>query len=263
VIAAAVAAAPAPLAAAKAPNNIATGFVVGDGSWLVTAAHVVASKPCIAIADGAIENGRDAPAPLHWEAAQLLAVNPRLDVAVLRIAAKRPPLVLADWLSVPIGLEALVVGYPQPSFLGRSIKITRGLYAGIPEIGRPFSLFQLSATIELGNSGGPVLSPDGLVIGLVRARAEPGAFGKAIENTPQIVNFALNSMAIRDFLVGAGISLGQAPVNAEATTRPFETLRRAQRSVLLIAAGDWRGEANPMIAGQRLGDSLPGSCVAG
>lgn len=253
---------PSPVVA-KEPSNIATGFVVADGHWLVTSRHVIQGKPCVAVADGAVESDGAGGQQLHWEAAQVLTSNARLDVAVLRLATKRPPLTLALWPSVPVGIEAAVVGYPQPSFLGRTAKITQGLYSGVAEVGRQFSLFQLSATIELGNSGGPVLSPDGLVIGLVRARAEPAAFGKDSVNTPQIVNFAVNSGALFDFLAGAGVTAHQAPVDLGVPKRPFEIFRRAQPSVLLITAGDWRGEDRPTIAGQKLTEPLLGACGHG
>lgn len=248
---------------AKDPNTIATGFAVADGSWIVTARHVVQGKPCIAIGFAAADAGSGAPLPTRWEAAQFLAANERLDVAVLHIESKRPPLSLALWSSVPVGLEALVVGYPQPRFLGTTVKVTEGLYSGVPEPFRSLSLFQLSAAVQLGNSGGPVLSPDGLVIGMVRARAEPGAFGKEPADVPQIVNFALNSSALFDFLISTGVNPAQMPVALGTAIRPFETLRRAQQSVLIVAAGDWRGDDHPTIAGQKVKDSLAKGCARG
>lgn len=247
-------------AVAKDPNNIATGFVVADGSWLVTSRHVVQGKPCIAVADGALETSTDGLSTLNWEAAKVLAVSARIDVAVLQIKTKRQPLSLALWSSVPVGLEALVVGFPEPGILGPAAKITDGLFSGIPEVGRAYSLFQLSAPIQFGNSGGPVLSPDGLVIGLVRARADPDAFGKNLAEAPQVVNFAVNSGALNDFLVSVGVNPRQAPIGAGPADRPFETFRRARPSVLMVAAGDWRGEEHPIIAGQKLKATLEGAC---
>ena len=248
---------------AKEPHNIATGFAVADGSWIVTSRHVIQGKSCVAVADGAILTDQPESPPLHWEAAQVIATNPRLDIAILHVQAKRPPLSLALWSSVPIGLEALVIGFPQPSFLGRTAKVTEGLISGIPERGRNFSLFQHSATIQPGNSGGPVLSLDGLVIGLVRARTDPGAFGKDPSAAPQIVNFAVNSGALYDFLVSAGVNPRQQPVSPDAALRPFEVFRRSQSSVLLVAAGDWRGDEHPTIAGQKLKEAFAGACDNG
>ena len=245
---------------AKDPNNIATGFAVADGSLIVTSRHVIQGKPCVAVADGAPQTDQPGPPTLHWEAARVLASSTRFDVAVLQVRTKRPPLSLALWSSVPIGLEALVVGFPQPSVLGHTAKVTEGLVSGIPEGGRNLSLFQLSATIQLGNSGGPVLSLDGLVVGLVRARTEPGAFGKDPSAAPQIVNFAVNSGALYDFLVSAGVNPRQQPVIPNAALRPFEVFRRSQPSVLLVAAGDWRGDEHPTIAGQKLKEALADAC---
>ncbi len=247
----------------KEPANIATGFAVADGTWILTSQHVIQGKPCIAVADGALPTDQPGQQNLRWEAARVLASDARLDIAVLQVQTKRPPLSLALWSSVPIGLEAIVVGYPQPGFLGRIAKITQGLYSGIPELGRGLSLFQLSATIQLGNSGGPVLSPDGLVIGLVRARAEPGAFGKNPGDYPQIVNFAVHSGALNDFLVRSGVNPRQQPVDTGTTPRPFETFRRVRPSVLLVAAGDWRGNGRPTIGGQKLTEDLVDACRVG
>jgi S1-C subfamily serine protease len=249
---------------AAEPNRIGTGFAVADGTWIVTANHIIAGKPCIVVGDGAsarVGAGSSGQAPpIRWEAARLVAANAQQDLALLRVATARPPLSIARWDHVPTGIETYVLGYPQPAELGLSLKIARGLLNGVADRGKGLALFILDAPIQLGNSGGPVLSPDGLVVGMVRARIEPGAFGKGPDNAPQLVNFAVNASAVVKFLEDAALAPRVVSPDLAATQQPYAIYREAARSVVMVAAGAWKGQQHPVIAGQRQETPLVEAC---
>lgn len=141
-----------------------SAFVIGPGA-LLTNAHVVAGEASTSV----VVQGRA-------YAATVVYFNPTYDLAVLRSAAPLGAVLTLDPSTVPGGTKAAVVGYPedgpltvdpaavatQLSAQGRNIynegTVTRQVY-------------QISANVEPGNSGGPLVDPDGQVIGVVFSRS--------------------------------------------------------------------------------------------
>lgn len=131
---------------------IGSGFFVSTDGLIVTNAHVIeeAAKVWITV-------------PAHGETryeAEVLGVCFDADLAVLR--SKSAPvsviLELGNSNDVQYGQEVLTLGYP----LGmESLKLTEGIISG-----RQDSLFQTDAPLNPGNSGGPLISEDGKVIGI-------------------------------------------------------------------------------------------------
>ncbi|KUR76598.1 serine protease [Novosphingobium sp. Fuku2-ISO-50] len=204
-----------------------TGFVVGDGHYILTALHVVADGGPIRV---------NAPDHRGWDAAELVASSQRLDVALLKTTTVRPALQLGKWGDVPPGLDVYVMGYPQPRQLGFAPKITAGLFNGDRDVVGSFELFQISAEIQRGNSGSPVLSPDGLVIGLVRARVDEKESLSKIGESFQNVNFALNSDLIAKFLHENKIDFVLREIDTNKYARPMTIYRMAVDSVVVIRA---------------------------
>ncbi len=141
-----------------------SGFVAGSG-LVVTNAHVVAGVRRPYILDTA---GR--------HQATVVVFNPDLDVAVLRASGLAGRPLRLETTEATRGTKAAVLGFPgggafrsDPAAVlmttfatGRNIyndgRITRRIY-------------ELQSRIEPGNSGGPVVAPDGRVLGVVFARA--------------------------------------------------------------------------------------------
>lgn len=207
------------------PSNIGTGFVVSNQGHILTSYHVIRDKTQILV--GPVGQNR-------WHPAQLVHVDERKDLALLRTALTRPPLVLADWSSVPIGLEAVVIGYPQPGLLGLSKKITQGLVNGDRSDSGDEGYFQFSAEIQKGNSGGPVLAPDGTVLGVVQTKLNALVVAERTRDLPQNVNHALKAGSVRQFLTGAGLAISTRPVNPQVSYRPFELYRQYEQSIVAV-----------------------------
>jgi S1-C subfamily serine protease len=157
--------------------NQGSGFVAGDG-LVVTNAHVVA--------------GQAAP-EVEYEgeshAASAVAFDPRLDIAVLRVAAMPgPALDLADDVA-PRGIGGAVVGYPRGGDLrGTTAAVRRSITAtsrdiyGHGEVRR--RLYELQTSVVPGNSGGPFVLRDGEVAGVVvSASTADRGLGYAIAST--------------------------------------------------------------------------------
>jgi S1-C subfamily serine protease len=103
--------------------------------------------------------------------ATVTAADPRLDIAVLRVAAKDLP--VAELYNGPLKVGQLVVAIGNPyglswtvtagvvSALGRELPVSRGLALR--------DLIQTDVPINPGNSGGPLVDAQGRVVGITTA----------------------------------------------------------------------------------------------
>jgi S1-C subfamily serine protease len=141
-----------------------SGFVVGDG-LVVTNAHVVAGVHFPFIHDS---NGTHRATAIWFD--------PDLDLAVLRARnLAGQPLDFTD-VGVPTGGRAAALGYPGGGpfsaeaavVLDQFVATGRNIY-GQGETER--DVYELDAHIIPGNSGGPVITSDGQVIGVVFAES--------------------------------------------------------------------------------------------
>ncbi|MBU3695013.1 MAG: trypsin-like peptidase domain-containing protein [Rhodocyclaceae bacterium] len=224
---------PAQGADTPAPRELqqGTGFVVSREGHVVTAFHVIKGKSEVMV--GPMPNGR-------WKKAAVLRTDETLDLALLRIDLQVDPLPVSDWADVPMGLEALVVGYPLPKVQGLSRKVTQGIVNGDRKTGGVLGDFQLSAEVQKGNSGGPVLAPDGTVIGVVRAKLNALSVAEKTRDLPQNVNYALKSTPLIGFLKDAGVTFEQRVPDLATVYRPYQTFRRVEKAVFAVVARDPR-----------------------
>ena len=95
--------------------------------------------------------------------------------------------------SEELGQDILVMGYPLAGLLSQSVKVTNGVISALSGVGDDKRMMQISAAVQAGNSGGPVLDGQGRVIGVVSSKLRK-VFGG--EN----VNFAVRGAALRSFL---------------------------------------------------------------
>lgn len=133
-----------------------SGFIIDKKGYIITNAHVVgdANKITVHLADR-----RELPA-------ELVGMDEKTDVAVLKIDADKLPIVkIADIKNLKVGQWVMAVGSP----FGLDYTATQGI---ISSLGRnlpndnftPF--IQTDAAVNPGNSGGPLFNTDGEVIGI-------------------------------------------------------------------------------------------------
>lgn len=138
-----------------------SGFVFAPGR-VMTNAHVVAgvSEPTVDL------DGRRLDA-------RVVVFNPELDVAVLLVKdLGRQPLPFDR--TGASGESAVILGYPQNGpFDARAARIRSEINMQSPDIydqGQHLrKVFSLRGLVRSGNSGGPLVSPDGKVLGVIFA----------------------------------------------------------------------------------------------
>src|SRR5712692_943632 len=133
-------------------STLGSGFFV-RGDLIVTNSHVVkgASKITVKLVGSAAEYD-----------AEVVAYNAAKDVAILKVdRVLARPLSIGDVNDVSVGDEVYVIGNPE----GLEATMSQGIVSGIRQI-EGNRLFQITAAVSHGSSGGPVLSKSGEVIGV-------------------------------------------------------------------------------------------------
>ncbi len=157
-----------------------TCFAVSPDGLLMTSLHVVdgASKISVVFPDG--RRGE----------ATLLRRSKDNDLAVLRANIATPVwLPLAAGSEIIVGMQAFTVGFPSPRMLGSEVKFTEGNISSLSGYDEEPTLMQVSIPIQPGNSGGPVLSYSGQVLGVIEASVDADSNGTPM----QLTNFARNA----------------------------------------------------------------------
>ena len=200
-----------------------TAFSVTKNGFLLTSAHIVNEKDKIEV----FIPDKNLSIP-----ARLIALDRTADLALLKINNATNPLPIIDWTNVSSGLDIVALGFPNPQVLGESLKITSGIINSIGSNKLTPFLFQFSAQIYPGNSGGPVLSVAGDVVGVVHGYL---TFTRSHQPS-QNVNFAINSSRIIDFLKKEKIDYVTG-VSAN-TLRPQEIFSKYEKSIYLVKASN-------------------------
>lgn len=144
-----------------------TGFAIADG-YIATNYHVTNGAKTIKIrgVNGDLE---------EYYRGYLVASDRNHDLAIIKIVDKRfdgfddIPYCLGK--SVPeVGNDIFVLGYPMTETMGNEIKLTNGIISAASGYKGDQSMYQISAAVQPGSSGGPLFDNDGNVIGIVCAK---------------------------------------------------------------------------------------------
>jgi serine protease Do len=133
---------------------LGSAFLWGDGTVAVTNAHVVGEAEEVRLID---RHGME-------EVALVIGRDAVRDVAVISVAEGRSGLVLAK--EVPgLGAEVFALGAP----LGVEFTLTEGRISATArqvDIAVPLRLLQHDAAVNPGSSGGPLVDPEGRLLGM-------------------------------------------------------------------------------------------------
>jgi serine protease Do len=144
-------------------GSLGSGFVIRPDGLIVTNRHVVNGAFKIRVH---LPDGRDLPA-------KLLGADAVTDIALLKVnVANLPALRLGTSQSVSVGDPVIAIG--NPFGLGQSVSAGIISARGRTLEDDPYIDFlQTDAAINHGNSGGPLMSPEGIVVGVTSAIFSP------------------------------------------------------------------------------------------
>lgn len=180
----------APGAGAQVIRGIGSGMIVSTAGQVLTSEHVVASASHVDIELANHTRTR----------ARVVASDDLLDLALLELEQQvngLEPVVFRERAAIP-GEWAMAIG--QPFGLGNTVTVgvISGLGRDYAELGRPsglradgiWSFIQTDASINTGNSGGPLVDTRGEVLGITTA----------VRNDGQGLAFAVPAAMARRFL---------------------------------------------------------------
>jgi len=178
------------LANKKEPESVSgSGFAISKDGSLVTSYHVINGADSIFVTQfiGDI---------IYRYTAKLVLSDRINDIAILKIEDKN----FYGFNAIPyqfakstceLGNSVFVLGYPMRSTMGEQVKLTTGVISSKSGFKDDVTSYQISASVQPGNSGGPLFSQNGDLIGIVSARhsvAENVSYAVKIQNLSNLID---------------------------------------------------------------------------
>src|ERR1700712_144405 len=169
-----------------------TGFVIGD-ERVMTNAHVVAGTSEVSVEVPKAGGGS------QTEAARVVYYDEQVDVAVLAVPGLAARTLPFNFSGASTGDNAVALGYPLDGpFSSSPAKVRQRIQLRGPDIYESSTVtrdvYTIRGTVRSGNSGGPLVNPQGQVIGVV--------FGAAVDQGD--TGFVLTADQVRAALDAAG-----------------------------------------------------------
>ncbi|MBR4848897.1 MAG: trypsin-like peptidase domain-containing protein [Bacteroidaceae bacterium] len=191
----------------KYKNQTGTGFAINNG-YIVTNYHVVDGASSISV------QGINGDFSKQYNVT-IVAVDKNNDLALLQIVDTDfegfgvIPYNVMSTVS-EVGEDIFVLGYPLTSTMGDEIKLTTGVISSKTGFQGDVSLYQISAPVQPGNSGGPLFDYNGNLIGIISAK----------HNGAENVGYAIKASYLKN-LIESSVSTPILPNNNKTKDLPL------------------------------------------
>ena len=203
----------------KANAGQCTCFLISKEGFLVTNAHCVegASKFTVLVN----KNGMTRSSKV-----ELVATDPSNDLALLRFVERDTTLGSPQFAFRTSGVEQTeriyALGFPYAEEMGHEIKITEGIISAKSGPNGDISKYQISAALNPGNSGGPLIDENGNLLGVLYAKS----------TIAESAGYAIKASYLRAFLDNV------EGYNGEELTNQLKDLSMSER-VKALSEGIW------------------------
>jgi S1-C subfamily serine protease len=152
------------------PEMIAsgTGWAISSNGYVITNYHVVEGSNQFAL------RGVKGDFSLKYNL-RVILLDKENDIAILKVDDSN----FSGFGTIPytlsgsegeVGASVYVLGYPLLASMGTEVKLTTGVISSSSGFQGDKRLYQISAPVQPGNSGGPMISYKGNLIGIVNAK---------------------------------------------------------------------------------------------
>ncbi len=226
-----------------------SGFIIDPDGIIVTNNHVVKDAKSVSVT---LSDGTELPA-------KIVGRDPRTDLAVLRVSAghKLPYVQLGDSKDAKVGEWVVAMGNP----FGLGGTVTAGIVSARGrDIGSgPYDDFlQIDAPINRGNSGGPLFTQDGRVIGVNTAILSPtgGSIGIGFAIPSDIVKSVVAQLEQNGHVTRGYLGVQAQPVSTDMATALNLPKRTPAQAGALVA--EVEPDSPAAKAGIKAGDVITG-----
>jgi S1-C subfamily serine protease len=212
---------PEPAPSLPAQVSYGTGFYVSALGHIVTNAHVIEGCSPISTSEGRVLT--------------LVKRDKVRDLALLKDALPPASVAVLNEVHPRSGEQIVVIGFPLPGILASNGNVTTGIVSADVGFGNDKKRFQISAPVQPGNSGGPVLDLYGHVVGVVVSKLNARKVAEATGDIPQNVNFAITDSELRAFLEDAKVPFAtRGRISAQSVA---DIAAEATRYVVQVVCG--------------------------
>ena len=173
------------------PAGSGSGFFVSNEGHVITNHHVI--EGCNTTKVSFKGNQVDA---------QILAVDKMNDIAILKTNIKPDSIFPISNEDVSLLEDVVVAGYPLGKQVSSAIKTHKGVVTALAGAGDNYSNFQTDASINAGNSGGPIMNQKGNIVGI--------AVATWVQDGVQGVHFGIKSSTLKTFASSNSLKFSQA-----------------------------------------------------
>ena len=214
-----------PTPKAKHPFATGSGFFVSSQGHVLTNQHVVSGCQSVTI----LVSGKE-------EGVAVVGKDAGNDLAILKPNVATPSIATIAAGRVKVGEAVLAVGYPLQGLLSSGPSVTKGNVSALAGIHDDSRMLQITAPVQPGNSGGPLLDESGNVVGVIVGKLDALKIAAATGTIPENVNFAIKGSVVQAFLEANGVKY----INAASAARLDPTMIAERASKFTVAVECWK-----------------------
>jgi S1-C subfamily serine protease len=203
-------------------ESFGTGFFVSPRGHVLTNHHVV--EGCTTFKLTYAFSGT--------ETVRIAASDPKNDLALLA-TNMTPSVVPAFRTNVKVGEGISVYGFPLAGLLASTGNFTTGNITANAGLADDTRMVQISAPVQPGNSGGPLIDRHGNVVGVIVSKLNALKIAQATQDLPQNVNFAIKSVIATSFMESNDVPAQTAAGSGDLD--PTQIAERAKSFTLRIS----------------------------